>query len=190
MRKPEPEILVIETPRQMRAFSSPLRIRMFEAIARRGPLTAREIAEAIGRPPTAIYQHIEVIRWAGFVRPAGLTGQGRKRSLRYAAAAKGVKAATEALTPSRRKLLARLAAAHARHALRSFTQSVENGAARLEGPRRNAVVRHLILSLSPDNLEALNTDIDAFVARWANPLAIDAPQISLAIVMGPLSRQE
>jgi DNA-binding transcriptional ArsR family regulator len=185
MRRREPELLVIETPRQMRAFSSPLRIRMFEAITRRGPLTVREIAEAIGRPPSAIYQHIEVLRQAGFIHEAGVTGQGRRRSLRYAAAARGVKAATGALTPSRRKALARLASAHARHALRSFTQAVEEGTARLDGPQRNAVVRHLILSASPDELEALNADIDTFVTRWAAPLTKDAPQISLAIVMGP-----
>jgi DNA-binding transcriptional ArsR family regulator len=190
MRKHKPELLVIETPRQMRAFSSPLRIRMFEVIARRGPLTVREIAEAIGRPPAAIYQHIEVLRQAGFIHEAGATGEGRRRSLRYAAAARGVKAATGALTPSRRKALARLAAAHARHALRSYTQAVEDGAGRLEGPQRNSVVRHLVLSLSPHDLEALNTDIDSLVARWSKPLATDAPRISLAVVMGPLARQE
>jgi DNA-binding transcriptional ArsR family regulator len=190
MRKRKSELLLIESPAQMRAFSSPLRIRMFEALARRGPLTVRQIAEAIGRPPTAIYQHIELLRTAGFIHEAGVAGKGRLRSLRYATAAKGVKAATVALTPSRRKALARLGAAHARHALRSFAQAVEVGAALLEGSQRNAVVRHLILSVSPGDMKALNADIDAFVARWAEPLSKDAPQVSLAIVMGPLTRKD
>ena len=131
-----------------------------------------------------------MLRQALFIHEAGLSGQGRSRSLRYAAAAKGVKAATWTPTPSRRKALARLSAEHARHALRSFTQTVEKGAGQLEGPQRNAVVRHLILSLSPDDLKTLNAEIEALVVLWGGLVNMDAPQISLAIVTGPLTRRK
>jgi DNA-binding transcriptional ArsR family regulator len=183
-----PEILFIETVSQMRAISAPLRIRMFEALARAAaPLSVREIARAVGRPAASLYRHLGVLRRAGLVRAAGRRGTGRKAEAVYAAAAHGLRSRPPR-TAARRLAYARMGEAHARYALRCFSAAVRRGTARLNPPARDTAVRHLILNLSPGELAALNAELDALAMRWLGRAGHGTPNVSLAMVMGPLEK--
>jgi DNA-binding transcriptional ArsR family regulator len=51
-----------------KALSVETRVKIIELLKRRGPLGASEIAETIGVTPSAVSQHLKVLRHAGLVR--------------------------------------------------------------------------------------------------------------------------
>jgi DNA-binding transcriptional ArsR family regulator len=189
MARRKPDAVFIRTPRQMRALSVPVRIRIFEALAKAGPLSVAEIAAVVGRPAAAIYQHVELLRRAGIIRFAGIRGKGRQKSRLYAPVARGLKATTSPGTPAQRHALARLGMAHARHVLRHYERALVQDEGELEGPHRTAVVRHMAFSLSQHDLAALNSELDAFVRRWSGRAATEAPTISIVLAMAPVPQK-
>jgi DNA-binding transcriptional ArsR family regulator len=189
MARGKPDVVFIKTARQMRALSAPLRLRIFEVLAKAGVLSVAEMAAAVGRPPAAIYQHVELLRRAGMIRRAGFQGEGRDKSRLYMPVARGLKAATNPSTAEQRRALARLGQAHARHVLRYYERAVLRGEAELQGPHRNAVVRHMAFSPRPGDLASFNAELDAFVARWSARATTGAPTISLLLAMAPVPQK-
>lgn len=186
MVRGRPEYFVIRSVAQMRAFSLPLRFRMFDVLSRMGPLAIREMAQALGRPPAALYQHVAILKRTGFIRSAGTRGRGRERSRLYDVVADHVKTAKTGLGPAQRRAYAKLSAALAREALKNFTAAVETGTARREGPARNAAVLHITLAPDTAELARFNRDLDAFAARWTRDASGRRPTLSVAIVLGPV----
>jgi DNA-binding transcriptional ArsR family regulator len=64
-----------------RAMAHPLRIRLMEELAFRGPLTATELAELVGESPANSSWHLRQLAKYGFVEEAG-GGTGRQRPWR------------------------------------------------------------------------------------------------------------
>jgi DNA-binding transcriptional ArsR family regulator len=189
MSNRKPSVLLIQGATQMRALSAPLRIRIFEALARAGaPLSAGDVARAIDRPAAALYRHLEILRRAGLILAAGYRGSGRKREKLYEAAARALQSATPE-TPVQRRAFSRMGEAHARYALRCFSRAARLGTAQLKKPARDTSVRHLLLRLSPRQLVAFNRELDALAFRWMAPAGRGRPNLSFAIVMGPLERR-
>jgi DNA-binding transcriptional ArsR family regulator len=52
---------------QLRALAHPLRLRLLELFTQ-GPRTAKQVAVALGLPPTRLYHHVAVLERAGLVR--------------------------------------------------------------------------------------------------------------------------
>ena len=55
---------------QVRALTDPLRYRVFEGLLGEAR-TAKQMAEALGTPPTRLYHHFRVLEQAGLIRPSG-----------------------------------------------------------------------------------------------------------------------
>ncbi|MEV1285712.1 helix-turn-helix domain-containing protein [Micromonospora sp. NPDC049679] len=71
----------IRDPQALRAFAHPLRLRILEAVALGGPLTATEVAERVGESPANCSWHLRQLARYGFVEEAG-GGTGRARPWR------------------------------------------------------------------------------------------------------------
>ncbi|MBI1212494.1 MAG: helix-turn-helix domain-containing protein [Alphaproteobacteria bacterium] len=186
-RRPANDEIVIRGRAQMRAFASPLRAAILEALTRRAPLSMAEIAAAVGRPRPTLYHHLTIMLRAGLVLDAGARGKGRKREQLYKAAASIVRTDPNATSKQEREDLASLTETHTRYVLRRHVRAMKAGTAVREGPNRNATVRHLMLDLKPKDLRALNKDIEALAEKWAAKPKAGAHVISLLILMGPKS---
>jgi DNA-binding transcriptional ArsR family regulator len=177
--------IVIRGRTQLRALSSPLRVRILDALMHRSPCSVGEIAQALGRPPPTLYHHLKIMLRARVVLPAGERGTGREREQLFKPAARRIRSAVTGVSKRDLQELARVGEAHTRHVLRRYSNALKTGDATLAGPARNSVVRHLTLTLPPERLKALNADLDAFVRKWtAGAPSRNGEEISLLILMG------
>lgn len=71
----------IKDPRELRAMAHPLRLRILEAVALYGPITATEVAERVGESPANCSWHLRQLARYGYVEEAG-GGTGRQRPWR------------------------------------------------------------------------------------------------------------
>src|SRR5690242_3347027 len=71
----------VRDPRVLRAVAHPLRLRLLEVIALRGPVTATELAEEVGESPANCSWHLRQLARYGFIVEAG-GGHGRQRPWR------------------------------------------------------------------------------------------------------------
>lgn len=69
-------------PATMRALSHPLRIRLLDVLAERGPMTATQISDVVNESPTTCSFHLRSLAKHGFVEEAG-GGKGRNRPWRH-----------------------------------------------------------------------------------------------------------
>lgn len=78
---PEPPARNITDADTLRALAHPLRLRILDAVALHGPLTATEVAERVGESPANCSWHLRQLARYGFVTEAG-GGTGRQRPWR------------------------------------------------------------------------------------------------------------
>jgi DNA-binding transcriptional ArsR family regulator len=72
---------VIADPRALMAIAHPLRLRILEALALHGPLTATDVAHHVGESPANCSWHLRQLNKYGFIAEAG-GGSGRQRPWR------------------------------------------------------------------------------------------------------------
>ena len=69
-------------PKHIRALAHPLRVRILDLLAERGPLTATEVSEHVNESPTNCAFHLRTLARYGYVEDAG-GGTGRQRPWRH-----------------------------------------------------------------------------------------------------------
>jgi DNA-binding transcriptional ArsR family regulator len=186
MPKPIADEIVIKTPVQLRAISSPARVRILELMMERGRQSVREIAVATCRPPAALYHHMRVLLRARLVVTAGSRGRGREKEQMFAPAARSLRAKIDPASKREREELARVGAAHTRYVLRRFSRALTSGEGVLAGPRRDTSVRHMTLRLTVGELTILNKEIEALVGKWARRRsAAPSKVLSVLLLVGP-----
>jgi DNA-binding transcriptional ArsR family regulator len=121
--RPNLPVRQVTDARSMRALSHPLRLRILEQLALRGPLTATECAALVGESPSSCSFHLRQLAKYGFVEEAE-GGQGRNRPWRSVAvghrwdagpdSTAGERAASQALTAQFRRHDAELYAEYKR----------------------------------------------------------------------------
>jgi DNA-binding transcriptional ArsR family regulator len=177
--------LVIRGRTPLRALSAPQRVRILECLIAAAPQSIREVAGTLKRPPAALYHHFALLERAGLILEAGVRGEGRTAERTYAPVARVLHAAAPR-TKIERDELARAGETQVRYALRRFSRAVRSGDAPLQGAKRTTAVRHLTLQVSEGQLEALNRDINALTAKWAQAASSDdGVQLSLLVVVAP-----
>ena len=122
---PDLPVRHIADARSMRALAHPLRLRLLEQLALRGPLTATQCGELVGESPASCSFHLRQLAKYGYVEEAeGATGRNRPwRSVatghRWSSgpdASPGERAAAQALTEQFRRHDAQLYAEYKRTA--------------------------------------------------------------------------
>lgn len=177
--------LVIRGRGPLRALSAPQRVRILERLLALAPQSIREVAAALKRPPAALYHHFALLERAGLIAQAGVRGEGRTAERIYRPVARALHAA-KPRTKVERDELARAGETQVRYALRRFSRAMRSGDAQMNGAERTTAARHLTLHVTPDQLAALNRDIDALTAKWAQATpARDGLQLSLLVLLAP-----
>ncbi|WMJ69227.1 helix-turn-helix domain-containing protein [Stenotrophomonas sp. 24(2023)] len=149
------------TPAQLGVLASSTRLAIIQRLDVDGQASARELAERLGRPVTALYHHMVQLENAGLIAVVGQRATGRRPEAVYAVVSRQLSSADAMRTASGRRNLAKVAASAVGASLRAFAAMVTSAAARFEGPQRNCTVRHLAFRADAARLARLNALIDA-----------------------------
>lgn len=95
------DVFLIGDLETLRLLTQPLRLRLLETL-RTGaaPMTVKELAAALGMPPTRLYHHVNLLEERGLIRVAGTRLVSGITEKRYAASAARVGVDRSLLTPA------------------------------------------------------------------------------------------
>lgn len=192
----------VSTPRQIEAVSSPLRQELLEQLGHAGPASVAELASQMGRRPTALHYHVNLLLRAGILRRAGRRASGRRAEALYAlSASRFVVVGTSAGGPGARRAAARTVAATLRLTQREAVGALLSGAAATVGGARVFHARRYRGALDEAALARVNRLLDALEAvlegasrrharRGARRREGEAPakQFALTFVLSPSGR--
>lgn len=165
--------------RQLKVLAHPLRARLLAALRIDGAATATRLAERLGTNTGATSYHLRQLAEAGLVAEEDRPGSGKQRWWRAAQERHSIVAGDFAADdPDSQAALEWLGdfyrSEHARWAAQYRAEEAEWPA----GWRAAATSNDYLLRLAPEQLDALNREVDALMARYrALPAADDAARV-------------
>lgn len=157
------------TPLQLGSLASSPRMAIIQRLDIDGHASARELAERLGRPVTALYHHLERLQQDGLVRVVEHRSTGRRPEAVYAVAAAQLSSVDAVRTAAGRRSLVSVATRAVAASLRAFAALASSAAARFDGPQRNCAVRHLSFRADAARLARLNALIDSLEQTSLQP---------------------
>lgn len=155
----EPRPATLRTLAQVKALAAPLRVRILRAVAEQ-PLTAKQIAEQLGEPPTRLYHHVAALARAGLVELVETRPKrgAQERYYRAVARAFAVDHALLSMTPPGSPAAQALQAVFAgalEAAAAEVRASVAAGLLTRGNRARRALLAHTQVRGSPDEIQAV-----------------------------------
>jgi DNA-binding transcriptional ArsR family regulator len=160
-KNPRSPAYVIREPRQLGALRSPERLRLVEALANRGPASARQLAERLDRQPEALYYHLRALAAVGLVVVRGTRPTRRRDETVFGLVAPRLIVDAAQRSPAYAAALVGSTAAILRLAARNYAAAVRAGRFKLAVPRRNLLARRAAVRLTADGLRHVNRLLDA-----------------------------
>ncbi len=188
-RPHEKSVFLASSPAQRKALTSPVRQEILGHFAGTDGLSVTELADRMGRPPTALYYHVSQLAELGFLEVAGERRKGKRYESLYRPAAEMFEIDSEQDTSV--DDIVRTMEIATRSSVREMRDALENDRARIEGPDRNLIGLRLQGPLDPDTLAKVNEHIDSILdvvsGCGANPAEHpDTEFISLTLALAPL----
>lgn len=185
----EKSVFLASSPAQRKALTSPVRQEILGHFAGTDGLSVTELAERMGRPPTALYYHVTHLAELGFLEVAGERRKGKRYESLYRPAAEMYEIDMEQ-DKSDEDVVRTLEIA-TRTSVREVRDALEGGRGKTEGPDRNLIGFRLQGPLDRETLEKVNEHIDAILDVVSGSCAdgvvkADAEFISLSLVLAPL----
>jgi DNA-binding transcriptional ArsR family regulator len=152
-------------------------------------LSARDMAEQLGRRVTSLYRHLDLLLEAGLIRQVGArTGTKRPEAL-FALASPHYQPAPEAFATAEGSVaFARAAARYASAASRRFMRTAASGGGRLFDADANVGLYNVDLQLDRDGLVEFNKRLGAFLAS-ARDLRVRSDEaverVTLTVLVAP-----
>jgi predicted ArsR family transcriptional regulator len=150
----------IAEPRQLRALSAPVRHDILDRLTALGPLPVKELADVLGRKPTAIYRHLITLEKLGLVEASRTSGTRGRPAMIYRAAAPRMRIARAPRVKGNRAPMAKIASAMARQAAREYAAAFKSDKWVVEGRRRNHGFFELLTAPSNKRLAKINALLD------------------------------
>lgn len=144
---------------QILALINPVRHEIVDRLTALGPLSARELAHALGRKQTAIYQHLRTLERVGLILRNGKSGR-RGGATIYRTVAALVRLARAPQLAANRAIMARMATTVGAQAARDYARGFQSPAWRLHGPSRNHWFFRLVSAPSAERLKRINALLD------------------------------
>lgn len=153
-------VLKIRKPEQIKAISSPERLRIVEILSERGPQTVKQLGEAMERVPQALYYHMKTLMAAGIVVSDGEIESKRRPEKRFRLAASKLKLDVSKSSAEFTEALGSAAASILRAAERNYREALQQGDPVLTGSRRNFSSRRHQVKLTNRQLAEFNRKLE------------------------------
>ena len=172
--------------KQLLALVNPVRHEIVDRLTALGPLSARELANALGRKRTAVYQHLRTLERCGLIlkhgksRPPGT-------AVIYTPVAALVRLARAPQIAANRPIMAKMARTVGAHAARGYARGFHSPSWRIDGPSRNHWFFRLVSAPSDKKLKRINALLDELAELIWTPDPRPGRPIQVAWFMSPAS---
>lgn len=178
----------IVRPEQLRAMVSPRRGEIMDVVT--GPMSVKEIAEAIGVAPSSLYYHIEHLCSVGLLREAGVRQTVSKPEQLYDLPARRMRFLKALQEPRNKRVLNALAGSICKQATRDFTRGANAPHRKTSGARRNTRFGRLVGRPDAEAMEQINFHLDAITEVLAQSAAGDGERVAFSWVMSPVATRK
>ena len=176
----------IMAPEQVEALASPVRHDICDRLAAMGPLSVRELSRALGRKPTSIYHHLELMIAVGLVHSSEVRSSRGRPTILYRTVAPRMRMARASEIPENRPLVAKGARAAAATAANDYARAFDSERRTNMGEGRNHWFFRAVASPSPARLARINTLLDELAELVWQPDPEPGPPMSIAWFLAPL----
>jgi len=181
------KVYQVVTRAQLRALATTVRHDILDRLIALGPLSVRQLAEALGRRPTAIYQHLKKLEKLGLVRGKRSSGREPGRpAMVYEPAGSVIRLTDAAKQNKNRKALAKIVRVASMQAARDFDAAFSNPLRKVTGTSRNHTFFRAISAPSPTRLARMNALLQELEDLTWSPDPNPGPLISVAWFVAPL----
>ncbi len=187
------DVHVIEGEAQRTAFSSPVRQEILQFFVAGRRLSVREVAERMGRPPSAIHYHVRLLVQSGLLTKVGERRDGRRRETEYSMVADAIAVPSDrqSVGEGESTLAEETMASAFRMAERDMSAALTAAADRREGEDRNFLAMRTHLRLSRGEMAELNRRLDAMLGVVLESIRREQPDdddefLSLTLALMPL----
>jgi DNA-binding transcriptional ArsR family regulator len=150
----------LTTARQIEAVGSPLRQEILEHLSHTGPASVADLARLMGRRPTVLHYHINLLRDTGLIRVAARRRSGRRSEALYRLAAQHFAVLGRAGADPSDQGVASTLGATLRLAQRDALRAIRSARVAGHGSGRNLYLRRHRAPLTAASLREVNRLID------------------------------
>ena len=182
-----PSVYWITRKDQLDELANAVRLDILDRLVAMGPMSVKDLSASLGRKPTAIYHHLELLESLELIRKTNAAGgRGRPASL-YQAAGLLIRAARAPLKPENRAPAAKIARVVAAQAARDYKDGFAVKGWQLEGAGRNHWQFRSIARPSPQRLAKINALLDTLAELiWTPDPSPGKHPVSYAWFISPL----
>ncbi|MEX0645739.1 MAG: helix-turn-helix domain-containing protein [Parvularculaceae bacterium] len=171
--------------KQLQCLASPVRQDILDRLASSGPMSARDLAEALSLNPTALYRHLEILQTAKLVLKTGARLRNRRTETLYAVPARRLLLEKAFENPRNASVLAKIMSAMTRQLDRDASRSLAAGTGVTSGPHRNLGFARRVGAPNAKDLATINLKLAEISAILRNGDQRSGDIISLGWVMAP-----
>lgn len=167
----------ITDPETLRAIAQPIRLRLYEALVANGPATAARLAQQVPAAPGSLSYHLRILADSGFVEEAPELGtDGRERWWR--AVPGGIHWANDDLesSPGAQEVAVAAQSVIFSRQLDRIRTWIREGPSMWSPRWRSAAINiDAVLRLTPEELTAVYSEINAVLVRWRHNAGTSRP---------------
>lgn len=177
-------------PDQLDVLTSSVRSDIIDHLVGRGPMSIKQLAASLGRQPSSIYYHIEMLQKVGLVVEAGSQVSNRRTEVLYQTPAPRMRLMKALSNPKNAPVLKKMVGVLNRQAQRDFEQGMSHPEVRTEGPQKNLGFFRLINRPSPESMAEINRHLDRIAEILWEERDMSQPLVALAWTLTPLHEKQ
>jgi len=174
---------------QVEALASSVRMDICDRLAALGPMTVRELSDALGRQPTSIYHHLKDMIDVGLVKSSEKVGARGRPGMVYETVAPRMRAARAIEFEENHDAIARGARVVANTMAKEYAEAIGQEESTPFGAARNHWLFRVVAAPSAERLARINTLLDELAELVWTPDPKPGPLISIGWFLSPLKKR-
>ena len=174
---------------QLECLTSTVRMDIVDHLVGRGAMSIKQLAASLGRQPSSIYYHIDMLLKSDLVVEAGTQVSNRRTEVLYETRAPRMRIKKAIANPQNHEMINKMVGVISRQAQRDFAQGLSHPAMQLDGPDRNIGFFRLINRPSPESLREINGYIERIAEILWEERDMDQPLIAFSWTLAPLQEK-
>ncbi len=176
--------------RQLSAMASPIRQDIVDHLAAHDEMSIKELGASIGRNPSSIYHHLNMLLEVGLVEESGARIVNRKTEKLYTTPSRRMRLKKALEDPANNDIMQEIVAALCRQTERDFSHGLNSDDARRTGSAPNLRFFRLVNRPSPSALADINAKLDEIgEILWREPDP-KSPMVALTWILSPMRSTE